>query len=171
MINLANHIPILMIAFVVLLITLLISSTKRIKPSNVAMLERMGKFVCIKEPGWIILLPFIDKIRIVELKEQVIEELYEKIYNEDNIETNIKAKIFYQVVDPYKAAYEKANLADSIKDQLGSCLHNILIEMSLNEALTSNFPIREELKNLLNKAVSPWGLKMNKIELEVFNGI
>src|SRR5918993_2969642 len=126
----AALITLLIIAFVVLLV---LARTVRIVPqARAGVVERLGRFHRVLDPGLSILVPFIDRLRpLIDLREQVVSFPPQPVITEDNLVVNIDTVIYFQVTDAKAASYEIADYIAAIEQLTVTTLRNIIGGMDL----------------------------------------
>jgi regulator of protease activity HflC (stomatin/prohibitin superfamily) len=161
----AGLIVLLVIAFVVLLI---LARTVRIVPqARAGVVERLGRFSRVLDPGLSILVPFIDRLRpLIDLREQVVSFPPQPVITEDNLTVNIDSVIYYQVTDPKSATYEIADYIQAIEQLTVTTLRNVIGGMTLEQTLTSRDQINASLRTVLDEATGKWGIRVNRVELK-----
>jgi regulator of protease activity HflC (stomatin/prohibitin superfamily) len=161
----AALITLLVIAFVVLLV---LARTVRIVPqARAGVVERLGRFSRVLDPGLSILVPFIDRLRpLIDLREQVVSFPPQPVITEDNLTVNIDSVIYYQVTDPKAATYEIADYIQAIEQLTVTTLRNVIGGMTLEQTLTSRDQINAELRMVLDEATGKWGIRVNRVELK-----
>ena len=82
------------------------------------------------------------------------------------MQTEINALLYFQIVDPFKAAYEISNLPNAIEKLTQTTLRNIIGELELDETLTSRDTINKKLGLVLDEATDKWGVKVTRVELQ-----
>jgi regulator of protease activity HflC (stomatin/prohibitin superfamily) len=181
-----------MIFAVLLILFALVTASKSIKvvpQSETRVIERLGRFHSVLNPGLNIILPFIDKAKVVytrrvengmngrllvrvattpviDLREQVYDFPSQQVITRDNVTTEINALLYFQIVDPKKAVYEIDNLPNAIEKLTQTSLRNVIGELELDETLTSRDTINSKLQNILDDATNKWGVKVNRVELQ-----
>ena len=161
----AALITLLVIAFVVLLV---LARTVRIVPqARAGVVERLGRFHRVLDPGLSILVPFVDRLRpLIDLREQVVSFPPQPVITEDNLTVNIDSVIYYQVTDPKSATYEIADYIQAIEQLTVTTLRNVIGGMSLEDTLTSRDSINQALRSVLDEATGKWGIRANRVELK-----
>lgn len=150
-------------AFVV---AVLMKSVKVIRQQQVAVVERLGKFRRTLESGPHLLVPWIDQVRhMIDLREAVVPFPPQGVITEDNLMVSIDSVIYYQVVDPVRAAYEAQNYIQAIEQLTMTTLRNIIGGLDLEQTLTSREEINQKLRAVLDEATGKWGIKVNRVEL------
>ena len=151
-----------------------------IPQSETKIVERLGKYHATLEAGINFIIPFIDSAKnivvlnhgrysyssTIDLREQVYDFPSQNVITKDNIQMEINALLYFQIMDPYKAAYEISNLPNAIEKLTQITLRNIIGEMELDETLTSRDTINQKLRLVLDDATDKWGVKVNRVELQ-----
>ena len=169
------------IIVLVVLALLFVKMTVVIIPqSETKIIERFGKYYATLKPGINIIIPFIDRAKTIvtvvrgrylysntiDLREQVYDFDKQNVITKDNIQMQINALLYFQIVDPFKAAYEINNLPNAIEKLTQTTLRNIIGEMELDQTLTSRDTINTKLRSVLDDATNKWGIKVNRVELQ-----
>ena len=151
-----------------------------IPQSETRIIERLGKYYATLKPGVNIIIPFIDRAKVVvtqqrgqyfyssaiDLREQVYDFDKQNVSTKDNIQMQINALLYFQIVDPFKTVYEINNLPNAIEKLTQTTLRNIIGEMELDQTLTSRDTINTKLRGVLDDATNKWGIKVNRVELQ-----
>ncbi len=151
-----------------------------IPQSETRIIERLGKYYATLKPGVNIIIPFIDRAKVVvtqqrgqyfyssaiDLREQVYDFDKQNVITKDNIQMQINALLYFQIVDPFKTVYEINNLPNAIEKLTQTTLRNIIGEMELDQTLTSRDTINTKLRGVLDDATNKWRIKVNRVELQ-----
>ena len=151
-----------------------------IPQSETKIIERLGRYHATLNPGINIIIPFIDRAKdivilsrgrymystTIDLREQVYDFPKQNVITKDNVQTEINALLYFQIVDPFKAAYEISNLPNAIETLTQTTLRNIIGKLELDETLTSRDTINKKLGLVLDEATDKWGVKVNRVELQ-----
>ena len=151
-----------------------------IPQSETRIIERLGKYYATLKSGVNIIIPFIDRAKVVvtqqrghyfysstiDLREQVYDFDKQNVITKDNIQMQINALLYFQIVDPFKTVYEINNLPNAIEKLTQTTLRNIIGEMELDQTLTSRDTINTKLRGVLDDATNKWGIKVNRVELQ-----
>jgi regulator of protease activity HflC (stomatin/prohibitin superfamily) len=158
----------LIIAVIVAIAVIFIiaSSVKVIRQQRVGMVERLGRFQRTLEPGPHLLIPILDKVRSnLDMREQVVPFPPQGVITEDNLMVGIDSVIYFQIIDPVRAAYEAQDYVKAIEQLTQTTLRNIIGGLDLEQALTSREEINQKLRVVLDEATGKWGIKVNRVEL------
>ncbi len=172
-----------------LIIVILMAAIKVVPQSETKVVERLGKFHSVLQPGLNFIIPFIDKPKVIytrrvesgafgrsnirvsttsviDLREQVYDFPSQQVITRDNVTTEINALLYFQIVDPKKSVYEIDNLPNAIEKLTQTSLRNVIGELELDETLTSRDTINAKLQSILDDATNKWGVKVNRVELQ-----
>ena len=130
-------------------------------------IERFGKYTKTLEPGLNIIIPFFDRVgRKVNIMEQVIDVPQQEVITRDNATITVDGVAFFQVFDAMKASYEVSSLNQAILTLTMTNIRSVMGAMDLDQALSHRDEINERLLRVVDAAVSPWGVKVNRIEIK-----
>jgi regulator of protease activity HflC (stomatin/prohibitin superfamily) len=139
---------------------------KRVNQYERGIVERWNAYEKTVDPGLRYIIPVVQRIFRVNMREQVIDVPPQEIITEDNVVVTIDAVVYYQIMDPKKALYEIEDFELAIVKLAQTTLRNIVGEMSLDTCLTSRDKINTELREVLDEATDKWGTKVNRIEVQ-----
>ncbi|MEY8353692.1 stomatin-like protein [Lachnospiraceae bacterium 54-53] len=157
-------------AVIIILIIILgiLASCVRIVPQAQALVvERLGAFLETWSVGVHIKLPIVDRVaKRVNLKEQVADFPPQPVITKDNVTMRIDTVIFFQITDPKLYAYGVENPIMAIENLTATTLRNIIGDLELDQTLTSRETINAKMRETLDIATDPWGIKVNRVELK-----
>ena len=157
---------IISVLIAIVVVTILLRSVRVVRQQQVGLVERVGKFRRTLEPGPHLLIPVIDSVRYtMDMREVVVPFPPQGVITEDNLMVSIDSVIYFQVVDPVRAAYEAQNYIQAIEQLTMTTLRNIIGGLDLEQTLTSREEINQKLRAVLDEATGKWGIKVNRVEL------
>jgi regulator of protease activity HflC (stomatin/prohibitin superfamily) len=111
--------------------------------------------------------PFIERVaKVVSLKEQVADFPPQPVITKDNVTMQIDTVVYFQITDPKLYTYGIEQPILAIENLSATTLRNIIGDLELDQCLTSRDIINSKMRNILDEATDPWGIKVNRVELK-----
>ncbi|KAI9094969.1 hypothetical protein DFS34DRAFT_568091, partial [Phlyctochytrium arcticum] len=128
--------------------------------------ERMGKFHRILEPGLAILIPVLDRIRYVKsLKEVAVEVPSQSAITQDNVTLDLDGVLYYKVIDPYKASYGVENAEFAVAQLAQTTMRAEIGQMTLDRTLAERTQLNINIVHSINTAAADWGIQCLRYEI------
>jgi len=137
-----------------------------IRPYEKGVVERLGKYQRTYEPGLHIIIPFLDRVTKVDMRENVVDVPPQEVITKDNVVVTVDAVVYYEATDPVKLIYNVANFYLAATKLAQTNLRNVIGEMQLDESLTSREKINAALRQILDDATDKWGVRIVRVELQ-----
>jgi regulator of protease activity HflC (stomatin/prohibitin superfamily) len=129
--------------------------------------ERFGRYTRTLSPGLNLIVPFFDRIgHKMNMMEQAIDIPQQDVITKDNATVTVDGLAFFQVIDAAKASYEIAKLDQAIIKLTMTNIRSVMGAMDLDQMLSHRDEINERLLRVVDAAVSPWGVKVNRIDIK-----
>ena len=129
--------------------------------------ERFGRYTHTMSPGLHFLIPVVYGVgRKVNMMEQVFEVPSQDVITKDNAVVKVDGVVFFQVLDAAKAAYEVSSLDQAMIALVQTNIRTVIGSMDLDESLSQRETINAKLLGVVDHATSPWGVKVNRIEIK-----
>jgi regulator of protease activity HflC (stomatin/prohibitin superfamily) len=158
---------IFVIVLVILVVLTIFAGVKTVSQGYHWTVERFGRYTRTLHPGLNLIVPFFDRIgRKVNMMEQVIDIPQQDVITKDNATVTVDGVAFFQVFDAPKASYEVAYLDQAITKLTMTNIRSVMGGMDLDHVLSHRDEINEKLLRVVDAAVSPWGVKVNRIEIK-----
>lgn len=141
-------------------------SIRIIRPFEKGLVERLGKYQRTLDSGLNLLIPFIDTLQKVDMREIVLDVPPQLVITKDNVGVEVDAIVYCQVTDPVRSRYEIANYILASSKLAQTNLRNVLGEMELDQSLASRDTINSQLRDVLDTATDKWGVKVNRVEIQ-----
>ncbi len=141
-------------------------SIQIIRPYEKGLVERLGKYQRTLDSGLNLILPFIDRLQKVDMREIVLDVPSQLVITKDNVGVEVDAIVYCQVTDPVRVRYEIANYILAASKLAQTNLRNVLGEMELDQSLGSRDTINSQLRDVLDSATDKWGVKVNRVEIQ-----
>lgn len=153
------------IIFLIAVVTLL-KSVRIVNQYEKGLIVRLGKYYSTVNSGLIFLIPYIDRLILVDMREKVISVEPQQVITKDNVLVTVDAVIYYKVVDPVKAEFEISDFNYAATTLAQTNLRNLIGDKQLDETLTARDHINNNLRTVLDEATNAWGVKITKVELQ-----
>ena len=151
---------------IVLLGVVLFRIFRVIRPFETGLVERLGKFNRQASPGLNIVVPGLERIIIVDMREQVIDVPPQEVITKDNVTITVDAVIYYEPTDPKKLVYNVGDFIQAATKLAQTNLRNVVGDLELDAALTSRETINTQLKLILDEATDKWGTRVVRVEIQ-----
>lgn len=142
------------------------SAVKIVQPFQRGVKERLGKYRETLDPGLRVIVPFVDKIRLVDMREQVVDVPPQEVITSDNVVVSVDAVVYYEPTDPQRLVYNVANFILAVTKLAQTNLRNVVGDMQLDQALTSRDTINHGLRDILDDATDKWGVRVVRVEIQ-----
>ena len=151
----------------VLVVFTLMAGVKAVPQGYHWTVERFGRYSHTLSPGLGLIIPFIDRIgHRVNMMEQVLDVPNQEVITKDNATVTADGVAFYTVLDAPRASYEVMNLGQALLTVTMTNIRTVMGSMDLDQLLSNRDEINERLLAVVDAAASPWGVKINRIEIK-----
>src|ERR1700674_4532532 len=158
--------PLIVGAIIVLLAIVIIARTVNIvQQGYVGMVKRVGEFHSVRQPGLTFLVPLVDSMVLVDIRETPRTGDKQDVITRDNVTVSVNATIFSQVVDPKLALFSVSNYFVAIDQLSRTTLRAIFGGMTLDDALSQREHINAQLQEQMESVTDKWGIRINRIEI------
>ena len=155
------------VLLIILIAIIMFKAVKIVPESQVYIVEKLGKYYQSLSSGLNFINPFFDRVsRIVSLKEQVVDFDPQAVITKDNATMQIDTVVYFQITDPKLYTYGVERPLSAIENLTATTLRNIIGDMTVDETLTSRDIINTKMRQELDDATDPWGIKVNRVELK-----
>jgi regulator of protease activity HflC (stomatin/prohibitin superfamily) len=157
---------ILLFVVAIVLFVYVAAGVKIVRPYQKGLIEQLGKYKETVEPGLRMVVPFIQTLRPVDMREQVVDVPPQEVITSDNVVVSVDAVIYYEPTEPQRLVYNVANFMMAVTKLAQTNLRNVIGDMQLDEALTSRDKINLELREILDDATDKWGVRVGRVEIQ-----
>lgn len=137
-----------------------------VSPYEKGVIERLGRYLRTAQPGLQFIIPFVDTMRKVDMREQVVDVQPQEVITKDNVVVTVDAIVYYEATDPVKLTYNVADFYNAATKLAQTNLRNVVGETELDEALTSREMINAKLRSVLDDATDKWGVRVVRVEIK-----
>ena len=137
-----------------------------LRPFEKGLIERFGKYNREATSGLNIVIPGIERLIVVDMREQVIDVPPQEVITKDNVTITVDAVIYYEPTDPKKLVYNVGDFITAATKLAQTNLRNVIGDLELDAALTSRETINTSLKLILDEATDKWGTRVVRVEIQ-----
>jgi len=139
---------------------------KIVRQHEKGMIETLGKYSRTVDSGLTFIIPFLQVLKTIDMREQVLDVPPQEVITKDNASVTVDAVIYFQITDPFKVSYNVVHFAYAVINLAQTTLRNIVGELELDHTLTSRDKLNGQLRNVLDEATDKWGVKVTRVELK-----
>lgn len=155
------------VVIALLVLIIILSSVKIVNTGYVFVVERLGQFYRVLQPGMHIILPFMDYVRRrISMKQQILDIEPQNVITKDNVKISVDNVIFYQVLNAKDAVYNIENYVYGIMYSTITNMRNIIGDMSLDEVLAGRDRINSKLLDIVDAITDAYGIKILSVEIK-----
>src|SRR5467141_4310619 len=154
--------------FVIVIFALvaLAKCARTVKKYEKGLITRLGKYHAMAPSGLTFIVPFVDDIFRVDMREQVISVPPQKLITKDNVTVEVDAVVYYKVIDPVKSQYEVQDFGYACTTLAQTNLRTLIGDRTLDETLVARDMINTNLREVLDEATNGWGVKVTRVEVQ-----
>ncbi|MBD3311361.1 MAG: slipin family protein [Candidatus Magasanikbacteria bacterium] len=127
---------------------------------------QLGKFKGVIKPGWRLVIPVFQSMTKVDMRVKAVDVPFQEAITKDNISAKINAVIYYKVADASKAVLEVENFWFAVSQLAQTTMRNVVGELELDELLANRETAAQKIKEIVDTATDPWGIKVESVELK-----
>ena len=157
---------ILLAVIVAALLVIAAAGFRIIRPYQQGLVEMLGKYRITVQPGLRFIVPFVQKLLKVDMREQVVDVPPQEVITKDNVVVTVDAVIYYEATDPVRLKYAVGNFILAITKLAQTNLRNVVGDLQLDEALVSRELINSKLRQILDDATDKWGTRVVRVEIQ-----
>jgi regulator of protease activity HflC (stomatin/prohibitin superfamily) len=158
------------VAFSILVLVTLFLGVRIVPQGEKHVVERLGKFLRILNPGLNLIYPYIDRVAYrMPTKDIVMDVPPQEVITRDNVVIRTNAIAFFNIVTPERAAYGVQDYTVALGNLVQTSLRSIVGEMTLDEALSSREMIKAKVKASITDDVAEWGITVKSVEVQDIN--
>ncbi|MDE0927867.1 MAG: SPFH/Band 7/PHB domain protein [Acidimicrobiales bacterium] len=139
---------------------------KIVRPYQKGVIEQLGRYKGTVEPGLKLIVPVIQSMTKIDMRERVIDVPPQEVITKDNVTVTVDAVIYYEPTDAQRLIYNVANFVLAITKLAQTNLRNVIGDMSLDSALTSRDTVNVALREVLDDATDKWGVRVVRVEIQ-----
>lgn len=160
----------LIVYFLIPLIIIFFWGIKIVRPTHKGLIERLGKYHKLAQPGFHWIIPIVDRMFRVNITEQMIDAEPQEIITNDNLNARVDAQVYFRVKSDEKSVkgstYDVNDYSWQIVNLARTTLRNIIGTLTLKSANSERGRINKELHETLHKETASWGIEIIRTELK-----
>jgi regulator of protease activity HflC (stomatin/prohibitin superfamily) len=150
----------------IIILFLLFSAIKVVQEYERGVIFRLGRFVGAKGPGLFFIIPFIDRMKKVDLRTVTLDVPSQEAISRDNVTLKVNAVVYFRVLDPGKAIIQVEDYRRATWQIAQTTLRNVIGQNELDELLAHREKVNEELQRIIDDQTEPWGIKVSLVEVK-----
>jgi len=145
---------------------ILLISIKQINQYQKGVKFKLGKYIGLMEPGWRLVWPIVQSYRKVDLRVKAVDVPNQEAITKDNISVSVNAVIYYKVQEADKVILEVEDFYYAISQLAQTTMRNAVGQVDLDGLLSQRDKVSENIRNIIDTAANPWGIKVLNVELK-----
>ena len=153
--------------FVALVVLMVLSSAiKIVQEYERAGIFRLGRFVGVRGPGLVLIIPFIERARKVDLRVVTMDVPQQECITLDNVTVSVDAVIYFRVVEPADAILKVLDYVKATSLLSQTTLRSVVGQSELDELLSHRERLNERVQSIVDEGTNPWGIKVSLVEVK-----
>jgi regulator of protease activity HflC (stomatin/prohibitin superfamily) len=158
-------VAVIAILVVLLVLITIFRAVRVVNQGLVGVVLRLGQFHSVRQPGLVFLMPFADRMVVVDMRETPRTGERQDVITKDNVSVAVNATIFSMVVDPQRALFQVSNYFVAIDQLARTTLRSVMGSMVLDECLSEREKINSQLQTQMESVTDKWGIRINRVEI------
>jgi len=155
--------------FLFIIAVLFFATVKVLNEYERGVVFRLGRFVGVRGPGLIIIIPGIEQMRKVDLRMVTLDIPSQDIITRDNVTLKVNGVVYFRVEHPELAVIKVENYLYATGQISQTTLRSVVGEFDLDEILSQREKINEKLQRIIDDQTEPWGIKVTNVELKAID--
>lgn len=143
----------------------LLAGIRIVKQYQSGVVLRFGRYIGIRSPGFRWIIPIVEQIRILDLRVTAEQVPPQDVITRDNVSIHVDAVLYFQVVRADRAYLQVLNYLYATSQLAQTTLRSVLGELELDDLLAQREKINLQLKEIIDRNVEPWGVKVLNVEV------
>jgi regulator of protease activity HflC (stomatin/prohibitin superfamily) len=152
--------------FIVILVLIVLSGLKILQEYERGVIFRLGRAVGVRGPGLVVVIPFIETIRKVDLRTVTMDVPAQDVITRDNVTVKVSAVLYFRVVDPMNAVVAIENYIYASNMIAQTTLRSVCGQAELDDLLAEREKINEQIQRIVDEQTEPWGVKVVTVEIK-----
>lgn len=127
---------------------------------------RLGRFAGVKGAGLKWIIPFVDRMVRIGLREIVMDVPAQEVITRDNVSVKVNAVLYFRVLQPEKAVIQVENYLYGTSQLAQTTLRSVCGQAELDDLLAERDRINQQLQEIIDQQTEPWGVKVRAVEVK-----
>jgi regulator of protease activity HflC (stomatin/prohibitin superfamily) len=154
------------VVIIIVALFIISNSVKILREYERGVVFRLGRFVGIRGPGLILLIPMFERMVRVTLRTVALDVPPQEVVTKDNVSVKVNAVMYFHVFDAGKAIIAVENYLYATSQMGQTTLRSILGEHELDDLLSNREKINQQLQKIIDERTDPWGIKVTAVEVK-----
>jgi len=125
---------------------------------------RLGRFVGLRGPGLVLLIPFIERMRKIDLRVITMDVPRQECMTVDNVTVSVDAVVYFRVIDAANAVLKVHDYIRATHLLAQTTLRNVVGQSELDELLAHRDRLNDKIQKVVDEGTDPWGIKVSMVE-------
>jgi regulator of protease activity HflC (stomatin/prohibitin superfamily) len=154
------------VVIAVVVLILLSAAIKVVREYERVGVFRLGRFVGLRGPGLVLIIPFIETVRKVDLRVITMDVPAQECISVDNVTVRVDAVVYFRVVNAADAILKVLDYIKATSLLAQTTLRNVVGQSTLDELLGQRDRLNEKIKTAVDEGTDPWGIKVSMVEVK-----
>ena len=155
-----------MLFIIPVILVILLSGLRIVQQYQRGVVFRLGRYVTIREPGLVWIVPIIDVMRSVDVRVMTLALEPQESMTKDNVPVKVRAVVWYRVTHPREALVDVESYLSAVTQTSLTALRTVMGKHSLDEILKEQDKLSLSLKDLIDRVTWPWGVQVERVEMK-----
>ncbi|MBW2981680.1 slipin family protein [Candidatus Woesearchaeota archaeon] len=151
---------------IIVIIFLILSGLKVVKEYERGVRFTLGKFSGMMSPGLRLVIPILQTWQRVDIRVKAIDVPDQDAITKDNVSIKVNAVLYYKVAESKKAIIEVEHFNYAVSQLAQTTMRDVVGEVTLDELLSKRDAVSKRIREIVDKATDPWGIKVESVELK-----
>lgn len=154
------------LVLVLFFLLIIIPGVRIINQYERGVVQRLGRFRKILDPGLHVIIPYIDTMRNIDVRTTPMDVPKQEVITKDNVTVNVDAVVYFRVIDAKKAVFETTNYAYATSTFAQTALRDVTGNFDLDELLSKRDEISRKIKEIVDAQADKWGIDIESVKLQ-----
>jgi len=153
----------ILVGFVVLMV---LTGLTVVREYQGCVVFRLGRLVPLRGPGLVVVIPLIERYRIIDLRTVTVDVPPQDAITRDSVTVKVDAVLYFRVVDPIKAVTAVVDFEQAIDLASQTTMRNVIGQHELDDLLKHRDRINASLKEIIDGMSEPWGIDVSTVDIK-----